>query len=813
MKHLTRKIKSLAVIGVLVLAAISLLANFNKAYAAGSYSGPHGSNVFVMLVKTDNAGSSNSTQFTIPTTGSGYNYSVDCDNNGSFEATGQTGNYTCNYGFAGTYSVVISGTFPRIYFNYTGDKLKLLEVQQWGSNPWTSMASAFWGAANFNVTASDSPNLSGVTNTSYMFADSPAFNANISAWNVGNVTNMLAMFRGARSFNQPIGSWNVGSVTNMSSMFDGAYDFNADISDWNVGNVTNMSAMFAGTKAFNQDISGWPTSKVTNMSSMFSNAEAFNQDVGDLDMSAVTNAASMFSASGISIENYDAILDGWSIQTLKNNVTLGSAYNGLNYCNSGSQRQHIIDTYNWVIYDNGRACRPPQVATGNVVDRAAGTVTVEINIIDDGEGTVSSAGIRYSYEGDDGGEWSAEADNYEEGFQQVVTSIDCGTTYQYRAFVQTNAGMAYGDEATFTTLPCPDYKLDITLNSPGLIQNQVANYTFTASNVGPGPGYSPAALFIVTPDGMMPAADFDEESGYYTDGHTYQCSDGTEYAVDTPSFAYHLGNFYQCFVTLSEETLTPGGSASVTIPFISSTPVNDSTAVRAALLTWAPYDPDSDALWEAIAGTDDLFSLPINNIAIYTGTQPGTTITTDDNDQNQSSNTVVLPNKETNQTIRIQTPEDTTITCNAALKESAQTKQDNQYDYPLGLVEFCFNTEAQDNEVSLTFVTNLKPDQVTARKYNSTNGTYFDIPNATITETTYNGQHALRLTYTIQDNGQLDLDPATGSIKDPVGLAVREGSGSLASTGQSVLPFMVLAAALVSGSVLYILRRTRKHLL
>ena len=55
---------------------------------------------FVITVKTDNPGTSADTQFTIPTTGGGYNYNVDCDNDGTDEVTGATGNYTCDYGSA-----------------------------------------------------------------------------------------------------------------------------------------------------------------------------------------------------------------------------------------------------------------------------------------------------------------------------------------------------------------------------------------------------------------------------------------------------------------------------------------------------------------------------------------------------------------------------------------------------------------------------------------------------------------------------------------------------------------------------------------
>ena len=94
---------------------------------------------FVITVKTDNAGTSSDTQFTIPTTGSGYDYNVDCDNDGNDEFTGADGDYTCDYGAGneGTYTVRIKdnsgyGTgFPRIYFNDSGDKYKLLTIEQW----------------------------------------------------------------------------------------------------------------------------------------------------------------------------------------------------------------------------------------------------------------------------------------------------------------------------------------------------------------------------------------------------------------------------------------------------------------------------------------------------------------------------------------------------------------------------------------------------------------------------------------------------------------------------------------------------------
>ena len=63
---------------------------------------------FVITVQTDNPGSSTDTQFTIPTyPGEMYDYNVDCDDDGTKEVIGASGDYTCNYSSAGTYTVKI----------------------------------------------------------------------------------------------------------------------------------------------------------------------------------------------------------------------------------------------------------------------------------------------------------------------------------------------------------------------------------------------------------------------------------------------------------------------------------------------------------------------------------------------------------------------------------------------------------------------------------------------------------------------------------------------------------------------------------
>ena len=194
---------------------------------------------------------------TIPTEGDGYNYNVDCDANGIIDVRNSTSDTTCTYATAGTHTVVITGTFPRIYFNDEGDKEKIIAINQWGTGQWTSMARAFDGASNLAGQATDKPDLSLVTSMNRMFRDAIRFNQVLGAWDVSSITNMRSMFAGASAFNQDIGLWDVSSVTNMAKMFKGAIKFNQDLSRWDVRKVTKMANMFEGATAFSQNLGRW----------------------------------------------------------------------------------------------------------------------------------------------------------------------------------------------------------------------------------------------------------------------------------------------------------------------------------------------------------------------------------------------------------------------------------------------------------------------------------------------------------------------------------------------------------------------------
>ncbi len=310
-KFLSKRHLLLGSLLVLLSVILPQIISPQKASAAGC--GP--TQTFKTVWKTDNAGTSNSTSITIPTTGGGYSYTVDVNNDGDFvdvvggfnEATLRAGNTTIDFGIAGTYPIAICGDFPRIMFNNTGDKLKILDITQWGDNPWTSMVYAFYGASNLTGTFTDTANTSGVTQTSYAFFDASNFNGDVTGWDMSNVTQMGSMFWGASSFNQPIGVWDVSSAINMSTMFSSATSFNQPLNSWDVSNLENTGQMFFEATSFNQPLDSWDMSNIISTNGMFFGATSFNQPLDSWDMSNIVYINGMFTNAS----SFNQPLDSW----------------------------------------------------------------------------------------------------------------------------------------------------------------------------------------------------------------------------------------------------------------------------------------------------------------------------------------------------------------------------------------------------------------------------------------------------------------------------------------------------------------------
>ena len=256
----------------------------------------------------------------------------------------------------------------RFFVNNGVNRQNLFEIKEWGSVKWSSMINAFYGCTNLQITATDSPNLSTVSNCSNMFRQCTKLNSpsNIDKWNTANITNMNGMFESAIEFNQSINSWNTTKVTNVSNMFYDARSFNQPLNAWNTSNITNMSFMFCNAIAFNQSLNSWNTTMVVEMHNMFGNAKAFNQYLDKWNVKNVTNFSNMFynakafnknmavwggqlktyvnlsnflDSCGMDLANYDSTLIGfWRFSP--SGLNLGAA--GLKYCKSKLQRDSLI---------------------------------------------------------------------------------------------------------------------------------------------------------------------------------------------------------------------------------------------------------------------------------------------------------------------------------------------------------------------------------------------------------------------------------------------------------------------------------------
>ena len=245
---------------------------------------------------------------TVPVGGATGSYTV---NWGDGSVTTHTADAVHEYDAAGSYTVRIFGDFARIHLadESSGDAGQLRWIRQWGSIQWQSMDGAFEGASKMRYNATDTPDLSGVTDMTSMFRDTDQFDGDLGTWDVSQVADMSYMFRDAASFNGSLSSWDVSGVTTMTNMFNGATSFNQPLGDWDVSQVADMSHMFWDAASFNQPLGGWNVSGVTRMGSMFYSASDFNQPLGGWNVSQVTAMSGMFHGAS----SFDGDLSSWDV--------------------------------------------------------------------------------------------------------------------------------------------------------------------------------------------------------------------------------------------------------------------------------------------------------------------------------------------------------------------------------------------------------------------------------------------------------------------------------------------------------------------
>lgn len=218
-----------------------------------------------------------------------------------------------------------------------------------------SMQNRFSSCSLDRATGVDDWDVSDVSNLSFTFSNTSDFDQDLNDWDVSNVERLFGTFQRAESFDGDISAWDVSTVWKMHSTFAEAESFDGDISAWDVSAVRDMDSMFIDATSFGGDLSQWDVSNMETMASMFKGAESFDGDVSDWDVSNVRNMARMFDGSGLTTENYDALLVAWSDLDLQEDVTLGAGDTQYSPGEPAAARQYLLDEYYWEIEDGGQA--------------------------------------------------------------------------------------------------------------------------------------------------------------------------------------------------------------------------------------------------------------------------------------------------------------------------------------------------------------------------------------------------------------------------------------------------------------------------
>ena len=233
-------------------------------------------------------------------------------------------NRTHVYATTGIKTITISGQVEGWRFAGGGDRLKLLDVVNWGTLV-IRADQAFSGCENMTITAIDAPTFN-TTSVFRMFRYCNSLvNPDLSAWTFPAIlTKFDSMFVNCPNLNtDSMSGWDMQYATNIRQMFwgTGGMDraFNGDITNWNVSNVTAFDWLFGGdysssNASFNRDIGGWNTSSALNMSLMFRYATSFDQDLSGWDINQVTNLLDFMNNVTLSTVNYDALLIAWDAQ-------------------------------------------------------------------------------------------------------------------------------------------------------------------------------------------------------------------------------------------------------------------------------------------------------------------------------------------------------------------------------------------------------------------------------------------------------------------------------------------------------------------
>tara|TARA_R110002020_G_scaffold200054_1_gene402080 strand:- start:1211 stop:2416 length:1206 start_codon:yes stop_codon:yes gene_type:complete len=278
------------------------------------------------------------TSFTIPTTGSGYDYSVDWGD--SNEESGKTGNATHVYASAGTYQIKIVGDFPKFFFNNSAQAPELDSIDKWGALSYsTNQNGAFWGCTNLTTLASDNITwFNNITNAVTMF-----FTTGITAIPSGvtfeSVTNSANMFRLTPALTSLPSSVTFAANPTVNATFrqSAITTLPSSCNGW-LNSITNGALMFFES-GLTSLANGITFANLDRGSQMFKDAPIVTLP-STVTFAALTNGSNLFFQSNITtipsgvtfslVTNGITMFYQSALSSLANGVTFNNVENGTN---------------------------------------------------------------------------------------------------------------------------------------------------------------------------------------------------------------------------------------------------------------------------------------------------------------------------------------------------------------------------------------------------------------------------------------------------------------------------------------------------
>ncbi|QEP52425.1 hypothetical protein D9_0218 [Aeromonas phage D9] len=227
--------------------------------------------------------------------------------NGNAEVTGSATQYVIPAQYTGVVTIDLYNANKLIWAPGLTNLIRLgseiMEVDFSGSDQFTisaplpkrvtSLKRAFYKAKGASYPGLQNWNVTGVTDFTECFAETTAFNQDLSNWTFVMGRTLRGMFQNAVAFNQPVpGTW-FQYILDCSYMFAGSGAFNKPLTGTALQCKTAIG-MFQGSKAFNSSIDGLKFLEIVDISDFFRESVVFNQSINGFDVSKVERAERMF---------------------------------------------------------------------------------------------------------------------------------------------------------------------------------------------------------------------------------------------------------------------------------------------------------------------------------------------------------------------------------------------------------------------------------------------------------------------------------------------------------------------------------------